>query len=240
MRTVQAQYGQRLERLDEQIAQLSSELYAKPFEASVGDAATGDSPYDAFEEIFRGSEERVRDLLEPYVPLLRDHGPVLDVGCGRGELLELLQEAGVEARGVDVDDGMVARCRRKGLDVELADAVAYLERQEPASLGAIVASHVIEHLPYEELQRLFELARRSLAPGGAPRRRDHQRARALGVQDLLDRPEPPRADLPRGRARARDDSRLRSSAEIIFPRGGGDPEVDVDEATEYALVARTG
>jgi glycosyltransferase involved in cell wall biosynthesis/SAM-dependent methyltransferase len=239
VRTVQAQYGERLERLDEQIAQLRSELYAKPFEASVGDTATGDSPYDAFEEIFRGSEERVRDLLEPYVPLLRDHGPVLDVGCGRGELLELLQEAGVEARGVDVDHGMVARCRRKGLDVELADAASYLERQEPASLGAIVASHVIEHLSYEELQRLFELARRSLAPGGifvAETINVH----ALSAFKTFWTDPSHRAPIFPEVAHALAMIHGFSSAEIIFPRGGGDPEVDVDEATEYALVARTG
>ena len=239
VRTVQAQYGDRLERLDEQIAQLRSELYAKPFEAAAGDTATGDSPYDAFEEIFRGSEERVRDLLEPYVPLLRDHGPVLDVGCGRGELLELLQEAGVEARGVDVDHGMVARCRRKGLDVELADAASYLERQEPASLGAIVASHVIEHLSYEELQRLFELARRSLAPGGifvAETINVH----ALSAFKTFWTDPSHRAPIFPEVAHALAMIHGFSSAEIIFPRGGGDPEVDVDEATEYALVARTG
>ncbi len=84
------------------------------------------------------------------------HEPVLDVGCGRGELLDLLREEGIEALGVDIDEGMVERSREKGHSVELADAVDYLERQPDEKFGAIVAIHVIEHLPYEDLLRFLE------------------------------------------------------------------------------------
>ena len=144
---------------------LDAELYPEPYVAEEAEAGQ-DSPYASFEDVFRGPEERVRELLEPYVELLRGHAPVLDVGCGRGELLSLLREAGVEARGVDTDEGMVKRARRLGLDVEHDDGIAYLDRLEPASLGAVTAIHVIEHLPYEQLKRLFAAARTALRPGG--------------------------------------------------------------------------
>ena len=233
VRTLQARYGERLKTLEE----LRSQLYAKPFEASVG-FDIGDSPYDAFEEIFRGSEERVRELLEPYVPLLRDHAPVLDVGCGRGELLELLREADVEASGIDVDRGMVERCRRKGLDVELADAVSYMERQAPGTLGAVVASHVIEHLSYDDLQRLFELARRALAPDGLFVA-ETINAHSISAFKTFWTDPSHRAPIFPEVAHALALIHGFSSAEIVYPRGSGDPEVDADWATEYALVAYT-
>ena len=157
------------DRLEDAVRQLAeprpTELHAKPYTADGGRRRRA-APTHAFEDVFRGPEERVRELLEPYVELLRGHEPVLDLGCGRGELLELLAEAGIEASGVDVDQGMVERSRAKGLAVEQADAVSYLEAQPEGSLGAVVAIHVIEHLAYEELQRLLELARRALRPGG--------------------------------------------------------------------------
>jgi SAM-dependent methyltransferase len=122
--------------------------------------------YVAFEAIFRGSEKLIRARQETYLPLLAASSPVLDVGCGRGELLELLGEAGVAARGVDLDPAMVTHCRDKGLAVEVADAVAYLEGLEDGSLGAIVAAQVIEHLTYEELLRFFYITRAKLRPKG--------------------------------------------------------------------------
>jgi SAM-dependent methyltransferase len=122
--------------------------------------------YVAFEEVFRGSEELIRDRQQIYVALLAASGPVLDVGCGRGELLQLLREAGVPARGIDLDPAMVDRCREKGLDVEIADAVGYLKRLDDGSLGAIIAAQVIEHLPYAELLRFVHTAKAKLAPGG--------------------------------------------------------------------------
>ena len=83
--------------------------------------------------------DTVRARQRPYVDDFRDAAPVLDVGCGRGEFLGLLREAGVEARGVDADADMVAFARGEGLDVEQADALAYLESLEDGSLGGIFA-----------------------------------------------------------------------------------------------------
>jgi O-antigen chain-terminating methyltransferase len=233
MRAVQT----RINELDQRLQQLTAELHAKPFEAMLDTQAVADSPYDAFEEIFRGPETRVRELLEPYVDLLRDHAPVLDIGCGRGELLELLRDVRAEARGIDVDQGMVERCRRKGLEVELADAVSYLERQKPRSLGAIFASHVIEHLSYDDLQRLFELSRQTLGRKGVLVV-ETINVHSLSAFKTFWTDPSHRAPIFPEVAHALALIHGFSRAEIVYPRGTGDSEVDADEATEYALVAR--
>jgi glycosyltransferase involved in cell wall biosynthesis/2-polyprenyl-3-methyl-5-hydroxy-6-metoxy-1,4-benzoquinol methylase len=122
--------------------------------------------YRAFEDVFRGSRERVAELVAPYAELLAGHAPVLDVGCGRGELLEVLRDAGIEAAGVDLDEGMAAEGRARGLQIEVADAIEVLRGRPDAGLGAIVSIQVIEHLSLEALRELFTLAREKLVPGG--------------------------------------------------------------------------
>ncbi|MEJ1978905.1 MAG: class I SAM-dependent methyltransferase [Acetobacteraceae bacterium] len=91
---------------------------------------------------------------------------IVDVGCGRGEFLELMRDEGLTARGVDANESMVAACRDAGLDCVLDDAVGYLARQAPDSLGAVTGFHIIEHLPFKTMIRLFDEALRALAPGG--------------------------------------------------------------------------
>jgi 2-polyprenyl-3-methyl-5-hydroxy-6-metoxy-1,4-benzoquinol methylase len=132
---------------------------AQPAAASVPD-------YFAFESRMRGSVESIRDRQRLYVEVLRDAAPVLDAGCGRGELLGLLREAGVEARGIDADSDMVAYARGDGLDVEQADLVEYLQAVGDASLGAIFMGQVVEHLPAPTLVQTFQLAAAKLRPGG--------------------------------------------------------------------------
>jgi O-antigen chain-terminating methyltransferase len=139
---------------------------AAPQTVAAQPAAAAFPDYFAYEARMRGSTESVRDRQRAYVDDLRDASPVLDVGCGRGELLALLREAGVEARGVDADADMVAYASGEGLEVEQADAVAYLEGLEDGSLGGIFAGQVVEHLPPATLVRLLELAARKLRPGG--------------------------------------------------------------------------
>jgi SAM-dependent methyltransferase len=129
-------------------------------------ATEAGSDYAVFEDAFRGSAERVRKSQLPYVELLRDHQPVLDVGCGRGELLALLAEEGIAASGVDSDAGMVERCRALGVHAKLGDANEQLNRLPDASLGTVFSAQVIEHLPYGDLQRLLEVSRRKLRAGG--------------------------------------------------------------------------
>jgi O-antigen chain-terminating methyltransferase len=122
--------------------------------------------YFAFESRMRGRTEEVRGRQRIYLDDFREAAPVLDVGCGRGEFLSLLREAGVEARGVDADADMVAYARGEGLDVEQADALAHLEGLEDGSLGGIFCAQVVEHLPPPALLRLLELAFAKLRPGG--------------------------------------------------------------------------
>jgi SAM-dependent methyltransferase len=122
--------------------------------------------YSHFEHRFRGPEESIRKRQALYLPILKDAAPVLDVACGRGEMLELLREQGIAARGVDLDLDMVERCKAKNLPVERADALAYLEAQAPDSLGAVFSAQFIEHLPVAAYARLIELAFARLRPGG--------------------------------------------------------------------------
>ncbi|QEC46244.1 glycosyltransferase [Baekduia soli] len=128
-------------------------------------AAEGDTYHD-FEQRFRGTRERISDLQRPYVDLLRGHDPVLDCGCGRGELLELLGEAGISASGVDLDEGMLAEARSCGLDVTTGDAIALLTEAEPGAYGAVTAMQVIEHLPEPALVAFLRAGRRALGAGG--------------------------------------------------------------------------
>jgi O-antigen chain-terminating methyltransferase len=129
-------------------------------------AASAVPDYFAFEARMRGSTAGVRERQRPYVDDFREAAPVLDVGCGRGEFLSLLREVGVEARGIDADADMVAYATGEGLDVEQADAIAYLEALEDGSLGGIFAAQLVEHLPPATLMRLLELAATKLRSGG--------------------------------------------------------------------------
>src|SRR5437867_325726 len=137
-----------------------------PVTVAAQPAAAAVPDYFAFESRMRGSVESIRDRQRLYVDVLRDAAPVLDAGCGRGELLGLLREAGVEARGIDADSDMVAYARGDGLDVEQADLVEYLERAADGSLGAIFMGQVVEHLPAPTLVRTFQLAASKLRQGG--------------------------------------------------------------------------
>ena len=125
-----------------------------------------DSAYTAFENRFRGSREEIRARQADYVSLLRDQAPVVDLGCGRGEFLELLRDAGIEARGVEANAHAVQECRRKALDVVAGDVVGFLQEQPPGSLGSIFAAQVAEHLPPPVLTALLGESHRALRPGG--------------------------------------------------------------------------
>ncbi len=125
--------------------------------------------YLAFERRFRGSEEEIHERLRVHAESLRSVaglGPVLDLGCGRGEALAVLSAAGLAARGIDSSAEMVARCRERGLDAEVGDLVAALAEVEEGTLGGVVSFHVVEHLPAADLDRMVRLAFRALAPGG--------------------------------------------------------------------------
>jgi len=131
-----------------------------------------DPLYVAFEDRFRGSRADIKQRQSVYLDLLRQAGagapgrPIIDVGSGRGELLELLAENGLAARGVDMNTAMVSLCTGYGLECVQDDAIAYLVRAEPGSLGAVTGFHIIEHLLFEAMVALFDASLRALAPGG--------------------------------------------------------------------------
>ena len=128
-------------------------------------AEMGPVVYLGFEDRFRGATREIRGRVESYLPLLATASDVLDIGCGRGELLELLRDRGVTARGVDTNQAMVDACRAKGLQVERGDAALFLERQRDASLGGVVAIQVVEHFEPAYLIRVLDLAYRKMRPG---------------------------------------------------------------------------
>jgi SAM-dependent methyltransferase len=121
--------------------------------------------YVGFEDAFRGSQEDIQRQLRDYVPIFAGASDVLDIGCGRGEFLALLRESGVSARGIDLNDAMVAVCREKGLEATKADALSYLRGVPSGSLGGLFAAQVVEHLEPAYLTRLLEAAFAALRPG---------------------------------------------------------------------------
>ncbi|CAN5368244.1 hypothetical protein BH23ACI1_BH23ACI1_16960 [soil metagenome] len=142
-----------------------------PRSAAAADAQAFTSELDAykyvgFEDQFRGSREVILDRLRSYLEFFEGTEDVLDVGCGRGEFLDLLKERGVRARGIDLNHEMAEGCRARGLDVTEADAVTYLSSLPDESLGGIFAAQVVEHLEPGYLLRFLELAFHKLRPGG--------------------------------------------------------------------------
>jgi SAM-dependent methyltransferase len=155
---------ERLERLERRGPAAAAP--AAPTTVATQPAAVSVPDYFAFESRMRGSIESVRERQRRYLDDLRHDAPVLDIGCGRGELLGLLREAGVEARGIDADADMVAYARGDGLEVEQADLVEYLEGVSAGSLGAVFMAQVVEHLPAATLVQALRLAAAKLRPGG--------------------------------------------------------------------------
>jgi O-antigen chain-terminating methyltransferase len=129
-------------------------------------ARLGEFDYAGFEERFRGSEQEIKERQEIYVSYFEGRNDVVDIGCGRGEFLELMRERGIRAHGVDLDLDMILLCREKGLDVSADDAFAYLAALPDDSLGGIFAAQVIEHLHPVRIIELVDLCHRKLGPGG--------------------------------------------------------------------------
>ena len=139
-----------------------SETAASPSTSSV---ETLSHKYVGFEDAFRGSSDDIQRQLRDYIPIFAGASDVLDIGCGRGEFLALLRESGVTARGIDLNDAMVAVCREKGFNATKADALSCLRSLRPGSLGGLFAAQVVEHLEPAYLTRLLEAAFEALRPG---------------------------------------------------------------------------
>ena len=245
--------SRRVDETTTKVAEIDFELAARPFTAEgtslvrVDDNGSdylgfggGDAgSYATFEDVFRGGEEFIRERLRPYVALLTDHGPVLDVGCGRGEMLTLLAEAGVPASGVDLDPSMLDRATSRGLDVVQADANEHLAGLPDGSLGAVVSFQFIEHLPPDSIRELMVQSARVLRPGGvfiAETVNPHSTA-ALKVFWL---------DLTHIRPLFPESLLLLAqecgffSGAVLFTHGSGDLDRDLRICGEYAVVAYSG
>jgi O-antigen chain-terminating methyltransferase len=173
----------------EQLQQLSEQLFAamyrevrslKPDNAIQTDAAPAipvrqasrnldDRFYLDLEKRFRGSPAEIRSRLQPYLAIFQQNAmaaPVLDIGCGRGEWLQLLADAGMAAEGIDLNLINGAACRTAGLKVSTAAAQDFLARLPDASVGGVTAFQFIEHIEFDDLLALVAQIQRILQPGG--------------------------------------------------------------------------
>jgi O-antigen chain-terminating methyltransferase len=162
---------QKLDRYRREARDLSGHLQAalaRADEEPVSGLRRGlaEESYLRFEARYRGTPEEIAARLEGYLPLLEDRAVVLDLGCGRGEALEVLRDAGHDVRGVDSSAEMVRICRERGLDVVEGDLLEALAAEPAESLDAVVSFHVIEHLAATDVDRLVHLAWRALRRGG--------------------------------------------------------------------------
>jgi 2-polyprenyl-3-methyl-5-hydroxy-6-metoxy-1,4-benzoquinol methylase len=164
-------YFEQLKLLHERLLRLERRLR----ELAGGAAAQQPLPMPSlsqFEMDYAGFEKRLRDSAtirekqRNYLKFFNGKAPVIDAGCGKGEFLELLREAGIEAKGLDLNLDMTLQCRDKGLDVEQRDAIEYLAQQSDDSLGGIFSAQVIEHLTPAQLSAMVTLSWSKLKPGG--------------------------------------------------------------------------
>lgn len=130
-----------------------------------------DNFYKAFEDKHRGSRDLIKSRLKIYLPFIERLNSLgsfeaIDLGCGRGEWLELLQEMGCLAFGVDLDEGMLQDCQEKKLNVKHQNIIEALKNLEDTSTSVVSGFHIVEHLSFEELQMVIKESLRVLKPGG--------------------------------------------------------------------------
>ncbi|HBZ95668.1 MAG TPA: glycosyl transferase family 1, partial [Pseudomonas sp.] len=131
-----------------------------------------DTFYRALEERFRAPVDEIQrrlSIYRPFLQALRQQNPKaqgFDIGCGRGEWLRVLQDEGISAQGVDLDDEMLRACHESGLQARNQDALSALRELPPESLDLVSAFHVVEHLEFDYLRELIDEAYRVLVPGG--------------------------------------------------------------------------
>jgi len=151
-------YGEKVETLAVRIRDLTN----ASVETADGGRQTADFVYRRLEDSLRGSEHEVRDSVAYYATLAREHAPLIDIGCGRGELLALVDGA----RGFDTNERSVADLKARGLDVTLAGVPECFASIADASIGSVAALHVVEHLQVELLFAFFRESARVLRDGG--------------------------------------------------------------------------
>lgn len=164
LRTITAMNAE-IEALKDNVNSLRSALNTESISGS--NVATFNVPWDlnSFQKECYAPEGVIREKQRSYVEYFRNPGPVLDVGCGRGEFLEILREEGITGIGVDLNPGNVEICNSKGLQVFARDAVSFLENVEDNSLGGVFSCQVVEHLIPVQLIKFLELSHLKLKPG---------------------------------------------------------------------------
>ena len=192
-----------------------------------------------FEEIVRVPETLVRKRQRAYLPLLKNRDRVLDVGCGRGEMLDLLREALIPGLGIDIDPDMVRHCRAKGHTVEQVEAVRFLREQPEGSLSAVFTAQLIEHLPLDDLRQFLTLCRTRLMTGGvliAETVNPHslEAFKTIYADLTHQRPIFPEAALALCQLAGFE------QPYVMFPLGSGDLDRDRQSQGEYAVVSTVG
>lgn len=160
--------AQRLARLLEELRGAQTTPAAAPAPIETGRALSDQylALYAALENEVRGARPDAQARRKVYLPFLPRDGAVVDLGCGRGEWLELLRNEGIAAHGVESNRLMAAECRERQLDAEQAETLEYLARTADGSLGAVTVLRLVEHLAFPELVRLLDEVSRVLRPGG--------------------------------------------------------------------------
>lgn len=189
-----------------------------------------------FEDVFRGPERFVAERQREYLPLLDGARDIVDLGCGRGEFLGLLNRRGIRAVGVEKSASLAAYCRAKGLKVIRGDALQYLRKRRPDSLDVIFSAQFIEHVSPDELVRLLALSRTRLRKGGrfiaeTPNPECFEALKTFHVDLTHQKPIYPQVLLHLCLEQGFE------SARIFYPVGGGFTQRQYESAGEYAVVA---
>ena len=177
---VESKLRAELERFQTQLQQVRAELTLQGRNINVmlqpstetqlpaqPEARPHDALYAALEDRFRGTREDVKERSSFYLQFIKESdAAVLDVGCGRGEWLEVLREDGIKALGVDMNRVLIEQCRERELEVVEADVLVYLRKLPDKSLGAVTGFHIIEHISLDQLLSLIDEVMRVLIPGG--------------------------------------------------------------------------
>jgi SAM-dependent methyltransferase len=191
-----------------------------------------------FEDLFRGRSDFIAERQRVYLPFMQGKADVVDLGCGRGEFLDLLRSVGIEGRGVELDQRLVTASRERGLNVVLLDVFEYLEQQPDGSLDAIFSAQLIEHLEPRRLPELLALGRRKLRPRGLFIAETVNPESYLGFKTFYvdvshQLPIYPQVLLYLCQKAGY------LSARIFYPQGGGFTQESYTTAGEYAVFALT-
>ena len=250
---VQAQEGRvdlvsrEVERIGQRFAQwpyMAEDVFAstgdldRPMGYAVDAAALEDLPAlpMRFDDLFRGSKAFIADRQRAYLPFLTGRASVVDLGCGRGEFLRLLADAGSSALGVEQNPELVRACRADGLNVIEGDAIEYLRKQPEGSIDVIFSAQFIEHVDSGQLPELLRLAKGRLTRGGlfiaeTVNPESFEALKAFHVDLTHQRPIYPQVLLFKCHEAGF------PSARIFYPLGGGFTQRHYETAGEYAIIA---